>query len=464
MSMNRPRHLGNNYRKGAILAKSIPSLLTSRPHRAALACSVLAVLALPGTIAAQLLTDPALATPPPNENIPARTEPAVTEPPPPPITQDARAVSPDVRRLHYQLKLDIRSAYDDNIGLSQNNKIGGFYVRIDPAIIISFGDVGSSSANFLRFGYEPDIVFFFDHSEFDAFQNVVHLEGQSNFGRLTLGLSEEAQFLNGTDVNQSTSTGGFVNGVNLDVRGQPNVNFFNTQATGSYDFTGKTSLSGNVQWSVSDYSDFLSSQTVTGNLFVNYAYGPKLNVGVGGSIGREFVDPPTPDQTFEQINVRASYVLTGKLDAGGSVGVEFRQSDAGSGSYVSPVFGLDLTYTPFDGSAFTLSGSRKIASSASLAGQDFTSTQLTASFRQRLLERFFLSLTVGYQNQQYFGASSLSDSNRDDNYYFIQPAIDVKITRFWYVGGYYLHRQNDSSVGNFGFNENQTGIRSTLTF
>jgi hypothetical protein len=252
--------------------------------------------------------------------------------------------------------------------------------------------------------------------------------------------------------------------VNLDVRGQPQVNIFNTQVTGSYDLTGKTSLSGGVQWSVNDYADFISSQTVAGNLYANYAYGPKLTIGLGGSFGREFVDPPSPDQTFEQVNVRASYILTGKLDANGSVGVEFRQSDAGSGSYVSPVFELGLNYTPFDGSIFTLSGSRKIQSSASLAGQDFTSTQLTASFRQRLLERFFVSLTAGYQNQQYFGATSLSDSNRDDDYYFIQPAIDVKITRFWYAGGYYLHRQNDSSVSNFGFNENQTGIRATFTF
>jgi hypothetical protein len=434
----------------------------SRTHRAALACSILLSLALPGTIAAQLLTDPALATPPPQENTPVSPEPATTRPPP--IIEEARPVSPDVRRLHYQFKIDLRCSYDDNIDLSPDNPIGDFYVRIDPAVIISFGDVESRSGNFLSFEYDPDIVFYLDHSEFDSFQNVLHLEGQTNLGHLTLGLSEQAQFLNGSDINQSTSAGGFVNGVNLDVRGQPQVNLFNTQLTGSYDLTGKTSLSGGVQWSVSDYSDFLSSQTVSGNLFVNYAYGPKLTIGVGGSIGREFVDPPTPDQTFEQLNVRASYVLTGKLTASGSVGVEFRQSDASSGSYVSPVFGLDLNYTPFDGSTITLSGSRSTASSASLAGQDFVSTQLTATFRQRLLERFFVSLTAGYQNQTYFGAISLSNSTRDDNYYFMQPGIDVKITRFWYVGGYYLHRQNDSSVSNFGFNENQTGIRSTLTF
>ena len=442
-------------------------MLIFRTHLGTLACSLLLSLALPGTIAAQLLTDPALGTPPPQETVP--TSPTITEPastkPPPPITEDARPVSPDVRRLHYEFRLDLRWSYDDNIELSPNNKIEDFSVRIDPVVIVSFGDVASHGASFIKFEWDPDIVLFFDDSEFNAFQNVLHLEGGSNFGRLTLGLSEQAQFLNGSDVNQSTS-GGFVSGVNLDVRGQPQVNLFNTQVTGTYDLTGKTSLSGGVQWSVTDYadSDLVSSQTVAGNLYANYAYGPKLTIGVGGSIGREFADSPTPDQTFEQLNVRASYVLTGKLTASGSVGLEFRQSDAGSGTYVSPVFGLDLSYTPFDGTSFTLSGSRTNQSSASLAGQDFGSTQLTATFQQRLLQRFSVSLTAGYQNQTYFNATSLDSSTRDDNYYFIQPEIGVKITRYWYAGGYYLHRQNDSSVSIFGFNENQTGIRATFTF
>jgi hypothetical protein len=252
------------------------------------------------------------------------------------------------------------------------------------------------------------------------------------------------------------------------VRGRPRVNLFDTQLSATYDFSGKTSLAAGFQHSVSDYSDFISSQRLLGNLFLNYAYGPKLNIGAGGSVGREFVDEPTPDQTFEQINVRASYELTGKLMSHGSVGVEIRQFDGDRSDHVSPVFELGLDYTPFDGSTFSLSGTRSNSSSASLAGQDFASTQIMASVRQRFSQRFFISLTGGYQNQTYFGASAFVDSTRVDNYYFIQPAIDVKITRYWYLGGDYLHRQNDSSDLFFGdafaFDENQAGIRSTLSF
>ena len=74
-----------------------------------------------------------------------------------------------------------------------------YYVRIDPALVVGFGDVESREANFLRVEYNPDIVLFIDHSNFNTFQRVVHVDGSSNFSRLTLGVSETAQFLSGSD-------------------------------------------------------------------------------------------------------------------------------------------------------------------------------------------------------------------------------------------------------------------------
>jgi Putative beta-barrel porin 2 len=374
------------------------------------------------------------------------------------------AVSPEYRRLHYELKLDLRGVYDDNIGLSSVNPISDYYFRIDPAIKVGFGDTTSADANFLRFEYDPDIVLFLDHSNLNTFQNVIHFDGRVAFSRLTLSVSELAQLLNGSDVNQATSSGTFVNAVNLDVRGQPRVNMFDTQLSAAYQLASKTSLSLGMESSIADYSGFVSSHAIWGNVFVNYTYSPKLTIGLGGVGGREFVDQPTPDQTFEQGNVRIAYEITGKLLANVSAGVEFRQFDSGRSDYISPVFAGTLSYTPFDGTEFSLIGSRSTTSSASLVGQDFTSTQLVASVRQRLLDRFFVSLTGGYQNLHYIGAVGGIGATRDDDYYFIQPAVDVRITRFWYAGGYYLHRQNNSSASFFGFVENQSGLRMTLTF
>jgi hypothetical protein len=81
-----------------------------------------------------------------------------------------------------------------------------------------------------------------------------------------------------------------------------------------------------------------------------------------------------------------------------------------------------------------------------------------------LLQRVVLSFTGGYQNLDYFGALTHTVASREDNYYFIQPAIDIRITNFWFAGAFFVHRENTSTFSNFGFNDTQVGIRTALKF
>jgi hypothetical protein len=325
----------------------------SRRHRALLVCLLLGPLLAP--VRAQVATSPALGNPPLQTAPPsslANSSPAAVDANGQLLaSEEGAAVSPEPRRLHYELRLDVRAVYDDNIGLAPTNATSDYYFRIDPAIVVAVGDTQSREANFVRLEYDPDIVLFLDHSNFDTVQHVVHFDARANLSRLTIGVSETAQFLTSADVNQAINGGSFINAVNLDVRGRPSVNVFNTLISAGYELAGKTSLSANLQSSVRDYSQFVSSHVISGSLFLNYAYSPKITIGIGGTGGREFVDQPTPDQTFEQASVRASYGLTGKLVADGSVGIEFRQFESGRSDYISPVFNINLTYTPSDGSS-----------------------------------------------------------------------------------------------------------------
>src|SRR5712691_8970960 len=100
-----------------------------RRHRAALNCSCLLVgLVLAGSLAGQVATNPELTNPP------TLTAPTTSAASPPPANVEVQPVAPEVRRLHYELKLDLRAVYDDNIGLSPQNKISDYYFRIDPSI------------------------------------------------------------------------------------------------------------------------------------------------------------------------------------------------------------------------------------------------------------------------------------------------------------------------------------------
>ena len=378
---------------------------------------------------------------------------------------EEESYAPQPRRFRYGLLFRVRGVYDDNINISHFNPVSDYYVAIEPTLTLGAGDIFERSENYLRLDYTPSVFLFLDHSENDAVQHLFRLEGHHRFRRLDLTLNQDIQILDGADL--AATTGGGLNGTfaNVDVSTRTRVNIFTTRARAAYELTGKTSLSGGLDSTITDYPDLISSQVIAGSLFLNYAYSDKLTVGLGGTGGYDFVDDPNPDQTFEQANVRLSYQVTGKASLNASAGVEFRQFENSSrGTYISPVFEVDATYQPFVATSLSLALTRRTLNSAILAGQDFASTNIAVAARQRLLQRVYLALNVGYQNSDYFSTISGFSSNRNDDYYFIMPGVDVMVTRFWSVGAYYLHRQDDSSVEFFSFDNNQVGVRSVLTF
>jgi len=383
---------------------------------------------------------------------------------------NGQELSSSPRRLNYGFSLTVRGVYDDNINITSDlfPRTSDYYFAIEPSFYFGFGgNDNSAGSSSLSFVYRPSFFLFLDHSENDSIQHLVHLAGSHNFGHLTLSVSQDVQILDGTDLNSLSDPTG--HNANTDVGQRAKHNIFTTQVNDTYDLTGKLYLSNSIGLSVDDYEAFTGSKNIFGNLFLNYQYSEKLAVGVGGSFGYNTVEQGSPDQTYEQANVRINYSATGKLSFGGSVGVEFRQFDDSSfggarGTNISPVFELSGTYRPFDGTSITLSGSRKIQNSASLGGQDYTQTNVHVALGQRFMTRFTLGLAIGYENSDYFSAFQGVSGIREDNYYYVQPTVDAQIMRWWTVGAYYLYRKDSSSLAIFSFDDNQFGLRSTITF
>jgi hypothetical protein len=376
-------------------------------------------------------------------------------------------VTAEPRRFQYRLQVTMRGVYDDNINISQTAKVSDYYFTIEPVLTLGLGDIDGHEDNYIRFDYAPSLFLFVDHSEDDAVQQLIHLEGQHQFSRLTVTLGEEIAILDGTDLRSIADASAPGSHANLDVSGRTKFETYNTRMNASYDLSGKTFLSTGFDSLITDYnsSSLFSSADVSENVFINYRYSDKVVLGIGGTGGYDFVDAPNPNQSFEQANLRVSYQATGKISLNFSGGVEFRQFENNSrGEYVSPVFELGATYQLSDSTSMSLTGSRRTFNSGVLAGQDFAGTTIAASLRQRLAQRFYFAVSGGYQNSDYFSTVSGVMANRRDNYYFIEPSLDFPITRFWTVGGYYLHRKNDSSFQSFSFDDNQVGFRTVLTF
>jgi Putative beta-barrel porin 2 len=370
--------------------------------------------------------------------------------------------SSEPRRFHYALQLTVRGVWDDNIFISHTNRVSDYYFAIEPEITIGVGDMEGRSRSYLRLDYMPSGILFVDHSDQDAFNQLIHLEGGYSTGRLRLSFTEDIALLESANLSSIIDTTGLW--ANLDASAPTRLNIFNTRLRAEYDLTGKLYLQGEFDSYIYFYPSNISDYTVSGGLYLYYNWLPKVSVGVGGTFGYNWVDNPTPNQGFEQVNARLNYQATAKLGVYVSAGAEFRQFDGNRGTYTTPVFEAGVVHHPFEGTTITLAAGRRIYNSGFLPNQDFTDTYVVGRLQQRLFQRLYLGLGVGYENSDYFAAANNVSAPRNDNYWFIEPSVDVLIMRWLSAGVYYLHRDDTSNISSFSFYDNQVGVRATVRF
>ena len=371
-------------------------------------------------------------------------------------------VNENFRRFRYSFGVNVRQVYDDNINISSSNRISDWYTVLSPEIHLGFGD-SAGGFNYLTFDYILSAYFFANHTERNGVEQFIHLAGQHDFGYLVLGLSQDVDIRDGTNLNSLSDQTGVQ--ANTDVGAASESITFTTNLNWSYDLTGKLFLSGQSSLIFTDYQTetLISSREFSGNVYLNYVYSPKLFIGLGAAGGATSTQGRSGNETFEQMNARANYIASGKVSLSASGGVEFRQL-AGGGDSVSPVYDISGSYHPFENTIITIAGSGRTQSSASLVGQDYTENSISLTLSQRLFSRATAGLAAGYTHSNYLSASTGDSTARTDNYIFIEPTFDINITRYWSAGIYYLYRTDMSTLAFFSFHDNQFGIRSSLIF
>jgi hypothetical protein len=370
--------------------------------------------------------------------------------------------SGEERPFYYRLLLTVRGVWDYNIFISHTNRVSDYYFAIEPQITIGVGDIEGRNKSYLRLDYMPSAILFVDHSDEDAFNQLIHLEGGYRTGRWTFTMAEDIALLESANLNSFFDTTGLW--ANTDASGPTRVNIFSTRLRADYQLTAKVFLQGEFDSWTYFYPNNISSYAIAGGLYIYYSWLPKLSVGIGGTFGYEWVDDPTANQPFEQVNLRLNYEATTKLNLYASVGVEFRQFDDDRGTYTTPVFEVGANYRPFEGTYITLAAGRRIYSSGYLPDQDFGATYVVGRFQQRLFRRLYLGLAAGYENSDYFATTDGVNAIRNDDYWFIEPSADVLITRWLSAGVYYLHREDASDIDFFSWYDNQVGVRATVRF
>jgi|GEM_PF-3675113 len=248
-------------------------------------------------------------------------------------------------------------------------------------------------------------------------------------------------------------------GQNRDVGGEVGRDLLTVSLTSRYPLSPKTSLSWDISTPIRQFDGGIDSGGLTSQHFVDYQYSPKTSVGVGASFGWLKVAQGL-NQTFQQVTVRAAYELSGKLQATGSIGYEFRQ--AGETNSNTPVFTLGASWTPRLGTTVSLTADRRIFNSASVQDVNYSSTSVMLSLSQRVGNRCSLGLGLGWENGDYQSLDHSVSSGREDNLFFAQATFAVKISKRLSGSAYFSYTDNQSNVASY--NTLTAGVQGSLTF
>jgi hypothetical protein len=207
------------------------------------------------------------------------------------------------------------------------------------------------------------------------------------------------------------------------------------------------------------------------DLYLNHGFSQSLVLGVGVEGGYNSVDFPTPDQSLVQANGHLRFQPSERFALDVIAGAEVRNFKSSSQviarqSYTTPVFAISASWLPWDSTRIIFGATREIYNSAAQTAQDYVDTNLSVTIRERLCEQLYFIVLGGYEHVDYFNTidSRMPLTTLSDDYYYVQPSVDLLLTRFWSVGGYYLRRQNSGSISTVGFYSNEYGIRTSIKF
>lgn len=248
-------------------------------------------------------------------------------------------------------------------------------------------------------------------------------------------------------------------GQNRDVGSRVGRDLLTVSLTSRYPISPKTSVSWDISTPIRQFDGGIDSGGLTSQHFVDYQYSPKTSVGAGVSFGWLKVAEGT-NQTFQQVTVRAAHELSGKLQATGSLGYEFRQ--AGDTSSNTPVFTLGASWTPRLGTTVSLTADRRIFNSATERDVNYSSTSVMLSLSQRVGGRCNLGLGLGWENGDYQALNRQADTAREDNLFFAQATFAVKVSKRFAATAYFAYTDNQSNVASY--NTLTAGVQGSFTF
>src|SRR2546423_8203308 len=92
--------------------------------------------------------------------------------------------------IQFSMHFAVRGAHDDNIALTDMNRLEDWFVQIQPSVMFGVGEVAKQQ-NFFQINYLPSFFRYDEHPEFDSNQHVARIVTGFNTEKLAVRLSQD---------------------------------------------------------------------------------------------------------------------------------------------------------------------------------------------------------------------------------------------------------------------------------
>ncbi len=99
-----------------------------------------------------------------------------------------------------------------------------------------------------------------------------------------------------------------------------------------------------------------------------------------------------------------------------------------------------------------------------MGSQDYTATGVGLSVGQELGISWLATLKGGYQNSSYFSTEVNTFGPRADNFFYLNPTLELRLADHAKLELFYNYRQNASNNSKRSFSDDQTGLRASFAY
>jgi len=368
-------------------------------------------------------------------------------------------------------------AYDDNIYISNTNRVASGIGSISGGLAFDYGDYLKKKENFLTVNYLGTGYLFSQTPQLNCYNQLASLLGQYRWDRFFAQLESRYQNINGAQ----RDVGNFTTRSLL----QDSLSLF-------YEYSVKTLLDFKIQQMANYYPNNLSSYDYQAKLGGGYQATDKVNVGAEGLFGLNPAQD-SPTRLYQALNARFKYEYTDKLAFKATGGILFNEfSTGGQPLYTTPVFSLGLDYKLFsevkdhvdqqvtptqqlfnaprgvaqalNGSSLSLLFYRNYQSSSAYTDLAYMATGGQLGITKPFGPHWVAGVAFGYENDTYIAIRSGTSATRVDNFFFVKPNVRYDFLKNLSASVYYQRSFNNSTIQSYQWFDNRFGVEINTAF